>query len=86
MEVHKKIWPEFFELIKSGKKNCELRLADFSIAKGDMLVLEEFDPNKKEYTGRKLVKKIKALHRVDLARMYNIEDVKSKGLYLMEIE
>ena len=32
-----------FELVKSGKKKFELRLADFDIKEGDTLVLKEWD-------------------------------------------
>lgn len=52
--IHKKVWPEYFEKIISGKKKLELRLADFEINEGDTLVLEEWDKDKKEYTGRKI--------------------------------
>ena len=52
--IHKKVWSEYFEKIISGKKKLELRLADFEINEGDTLVLEEWDKDKKEYTGRKI--------------------------------
>ena len=52
--IHKKVWPEFFEEIVSGKKKFELRLADFDVKEGDTLILEEWDEDKKEYTGRKI--------------------------------
>lgn len=52
--IHKKIWQEYFEKIISGKKKFDLRLADFKINKGDILVLEEWDVVKEEYTGRKV--------------------------------
>ncbi len=52
--IHKKVWPEYFAKIISGKKKFELRLADFEINEGDALILEEWDNNKKEYTGRKV--------------------------------
>ena len=52
--IRKKVWPEYFEKIISGKKKFELRLADFEINEGDVLILEEWDNNKKEYTGRKI--------------------------------
>ena len=52
--IHKKVWPEYFEKIISGKKKLELRLADFEINEGDILVLEEWDKDKKEYTERKI--------------------------------
>ena len=47
--IHKKVWPEFFEKIISGKKKFELRLADFEINEGDILVLEEWDKDKKDF-------------------------------------
>ena len=52
--IHKKVWREYFEKIISGKKKLELRLADFEMNEGDTLVLEEWDKDKKEYTGRKV--------------------------------
>jgi hypothetical protein len=52
--IHKKVWREYFEKIISGKKKLELRLADFKVNEGDILVLEEWDKDKKEYTGRKI--------------------------------
>lgn len=52
--IHKKCWPEYFKEIKTGKKKFELRLADFEINEGDTLVLEEWDKDKREYTGRKI--------------------------------
>ena len=59
MIIKKKIWPEYFKLVKSGRKKFELRLADFEIKEGDILVLEEWDPKKKKYTGRRIRKKVK---------------------------
>jgi hypothetical protein len=52
--IHKKVWREYFEKIISGKKKLELRLADFEINEGDTLVLEEWDKDKKDYTGRRI--------------------------------
>ena len=52
---HLKCWPEFFELIKAGKKTHDLRRADdrdFQV--GNRLLLEEFDPDRGAYTGRTL--------------------------------
>ena len=52
--IHKKVWPEYFEKIISGKKKLELRLADFEVNEGDTLILEEYNKDKKKYTGRKI--------------------------------
>ena len=59
MEIKKKTWPEYFQLVKNGKKKVDIRLADFEIKPGDTLVLEEFDPETNTYTGRTIKKKAK---------------------------
>jgi hypothetical protein len=48
-----KCWPEFFEAIVAGEKTHDLRRADdrdFHV--GDTLLLQEFDPEARRYTGR----------------------------------
>ena len=42
--IKKKTWPELFQKILDGKKNTDIRLADFPINEGDELILEEFNP------------------------------------------
>ncbi len=54
MRIKKKVWPEYFQQIVDGKKTFELRLNDFDISEGDTLVLNEWDPATKDYTGRTL--------------------------------
>jgi hypothetical protein len=85
-EIRKKCWPELFELVLSGKKNAEIRLADFSLRAGDMLILEEYDPKKKKYTGRKISKKVRTFLRIDVAKMHSLEEIRKNGFYLMELE
>lgn len=58
MIIKKKTWPEYFKKILSGEKTFDYRLADFECKPGDTLVLEEWDPDTKEYTGRKIEKKV----------------------------
>ena len=57
-KVDKKVWPEYFQEILDGKKTFELRLNDFNINEGDILVLKEWDPKTKDYTGRELEKEV----------------------------
>lgn len=45
-----KIFPEFFKEVISGKKTFEIRKADRPFAVGDLLALNEFDPNIPGYT------------------------------------
>ena len=54
MEIEKKTWPGFFEKVARGEKSFEVRLADFECKAGDILVLKEWDPASKKYTGRSI--------------------------------
>ncbi|MFZ2072625.1 MAG: DUF3850 domain-containing protein [Minisyncoccia bacterium] len=84
--ITKKIPPEYFELIKSGKKKFELRLAEFDAKEGDLLILEEFDNSKNEYTGRKMEKYINYVLKFDLDLFGQKEDILEKGLIVLQFE
>ena len=47
-----KIHPVYFEEVLSGRKTFEVRKNDRNFLMGDLLALNEYDPEKKEYTGR----------------------------------
>ena len=82
--IEKKIWPKYFELVKSGKKRFELRLADFKIKKGDTLVLKEWNPKKKEYTGRKIKKKVNYVSKFKLNDFGQKKEIEKRGLYVIQ--
>jgi ASC-1-like (ASCH) protein len=84
--IRKKIWPEYFELVSSGKKKFELRLADFDIQEGDMLILEEWDPETKNYTGRSLEKKVNYVLKFDLNKFGQEKEIKEKGIQIIQFE
>ena len=41
MTHHKKTWLDYFQMLKDGKKNFDIRLADFEAKEGDSLIFEE---------------------------------------------
>ena len=82
--IEKKIWPKYFESVKSGKKRLELRLADFKIKKGDILVLREWNPKTKKYTGRKIKKKVNYVLKFKLDDFKQKEEIKKRGLYVIQ--
>jgi ASC-1-like (ASCH) protein len=86
MVVKKKIWPEYFEAVNSGKKRFELRLADFDIKEGDTLILEEWDPKTKQYTGRKIEKKVSHVLKFKLDDFGQKKDIEEKGLVVIQME
>lgn len=84
--VRKKIWPEYFELVFSGKKKFELRVNDFDIEEGDDIILEEWDPKTKEYTGRKIEKKAGYILKFKLNDFGQEEQIREKGIIVVQME
>lgn len=71
----------------SGRKKFELRLNDFEIKEGDTLVLEEWDPEKKEYTGRKIEKKATYVGKFKIDELFWSEsEIKEKGIQIISLE
>jgi len=85
-EIKKKTWPEFFEKILSGERNIDVRLADFNLSKGDILILEEYDPKTKKYIGRIIKKKVKNLFTFNPAKAHSLEEIKKFGFWEIEFE
>lgn len=83
--IKKKSWPKIFSLMKSGKKKFDVRVADFKIKEGDKLILEEYDPKKKKYTGRKLVKRVKYVLKFRLNSFGQKSKIEKKGLYIIQV-
>lgn len=84
--IKKKIWPSYFDAVKSGKKNFELRLNDFRVKEGDTLLLEEWDPKTEKYTGRSIKRKVTyvAIFKIDKL-FWPKRDILKKGLQIISI-
>jgi ASC-1-like (ASCH) protein len=82
--IKKKIWPKYFNLAKAGKKKFEVRLADFSIKEGDVLILQEWDPKNKRHTGRQLKKRVKYILKFELNDFGQKEKIEEKGIYIIQ--
>lgn len=55
MKVHKlKILPEYYKAQIEGKKNFEIRKNDRGYQVGDWILLKEYNPEIKKFTGRKV--------------------------------
>ncbi|MBW2963283.1 DUF3850 domain-containing protein [Candidatus Woesearchaeota archaeon] len=79
MKIEKKTWPDLFEKILSGDKTFDLRLADWQCSPGDILVLREWNPETKQYTGRQIEKQITFVLKTKNIKFFPKEDVEKYG-------
>jgi ASC-1-like (ASCH) protein len=88
MTIEKKSWPEYFKKIKENKKHIDVRLADFKIKKGDIIILNEWNPKTKKHTGRKLKLKAGLIFKIpkDMKKFYSEKEIKKYGFYIIELE
>lgn len=57
--THKlKTWPIYYKMIISGLKKFELRKNDRNFQVGDKLILQEYHPGLKSYTGNEIHVKV----------------------------
>lgn len=86
MKIEKKIWPKSFEKILSGEKTFELRLADWECKVGDVLVLKEWNPATKQYTGRTMKKTATYILKTKDQRFFSKEDVEKYGFQVIGLK
>ena len=79
-KIEKKTWPELFNKVAGGEKKFDVRLNDFKCKTGDILVLREWDPKTKNYTGRSIEKKVTfVLKTKDIEKFWKKSDIKKCG-------
>lgn len=86
MRIEKKVWPKFFQKIIDGDKTFELRLADFKCRPGDILVLKEWNPKTKKYTGRVLEKKVTYVLKIKDVKFWSKKDIDKYGLQIISFK
>jgi len=87
MIIEKKTWPKYFEEVKKGKKTFDVRLADWNCKNGDIILLREWDPKAKKYTGRQLKKTVKyVVKTMQLKDMWPKEEIEKFGFLVIGFE
>ena len=86
MKIKKKVWPEYFQKILDGKKTYELRLADWECKEGDVLVLQEWDPEAGKYTGREAEKKVTYVGKTKNMNFWPKKDVEKYGYQIISFK
>ena len=71
-----KTWPKYFREVLVGRKHTEHRRADRDFQVGDVLRLREWNPVKKEYTGREVFRRVRYLY----------EPHEAPGFVVLELE
>jgi ribosomal protein S17 len=84
--IEKKAWPELFDKMLSGEKNFDLRLAEFECEEGDILVLKEWEPKTKQYTGRELEKEITFVIKTKDMKFWSKEEMDKLGFVVMSFK
>jgi hypothetical protein len=87
--ITKKIDTEWFDMILSGKKKFELRLADFEFEDGDVLRLEEwvYEGETRKPTGRVIEKTATYVHKSDLKKWIEQQpELLEKSFYVIQFE
>jgi len=84
--IEKKTVPDLFEKVLNGEKNFDLRIAEFECEVGDVLVLREWDPEMKEYTGRQIEKTVTFVMKTKDLRFWSQEDIAELGFLVMSFK
>ena len=85
--IEKKIWPEYFEAVRTGKKKFELRLNDFVVQEGDIFLLKEWNPENRQHTGRSIEKRVTYVGKFAIEKTYWPENkIREKGLQIISLE
>lgn len=84
--IHKKTWPDYFQMILEGKKKFDIRLADFDVKEGDTIVFEEFEPKNNTYTGRTLTVKVTLIVRIKDLPYWSDREKAEKGFQVIQFE
>lgn len=86
MIIEKKVWPEYFNKIKSGEKTFELRLADWDCKPGDIIVLKEWDPETKTLTGNEIRKEVTYVLKTKDVKFWPEKEIDKYGFQIISFK
>lgn len=83
--VEKKSWPELFEAVRTRRKKHDYRLGTLRVKVGDVLLLREWSPKTKRYTGRTLHRTVTYVSRTRLQRFWSKQLVAKHGFTILSL-
>lgn len=84
--IEKKMWIESYELVSTGQKTYDLRLADWNINTGDIIVFQEWNPETKKYTGRSMEKRVGYVGKTKGWEVWSREDIEKYGFQVISLK
>lgn len=84
--IEKKMWIESYELVSTGQKTYDLRLADWNINTGDIIVFQEWNPETKKYTGRSMEKRVGYVGKTKGWEVWFREDIEKYGFQVISLK
>lgn len=83
--IEKKLWPNYFD--KDKNEILDTKLADFDLQPGDQIKFREWDPIKKQYTGREYIRTVKKVLKQESPTKYWTQDqLEEHGIYIIQWE
>lgn len=79
------MWSESYEKVLSGEKTYDMRLADWDIEQGDVIVFREWNPNTKEYTGREMSRVVGYVGKTKDWEVWPKEDIEKYGYQIISL-
>lgn len=83
--IEKKILKKYFDLIQSGQKTYELRLADWQCEPGDSLRLIEISDDTKQPTGRKMDKTVGFVGKTKELDFWTEDEIREHGYQIISL-
>lgn len=84
--IELKIWPKYFSAIASGEKKFELRLGNINCRVGDVLLLREWDPKTRQYTGKAIKKEISYIFKTKNQKFWAEKEIEKHGFIVMSLD
>ncbi len=79
------MWPESYEKVLSGSKTYDIRLADWDINPGDVILFQEWDPATEGYTGREISRKVGYVGKTKDWEVWPKEDIEKYGFQIISL-
>ena len=79
------MWPDSYEKVLTGEKTYDIRLADWNIGPGDVIIFQEWDPSTKHYTGREMSRKVGYVGKTKDWEAWPKEDIEKYGYQVISL-